>query len=133
MDFMHIFLSFNGRLRRLHFWIGLIILWVVEVVIMAVLIGPAMSAAAAGGGGGSGVLSMIGYLLLAVLIWPALAIQIKRWHDRDKSGWWVLIVLIPLIGPIWMLIECGILDGTPGPNRFGPSPKGATGSATAAT
>jgi uncharacterized membrane protein YhaH (DUF805 family) len=123
MDFMHIFLSFNGRLRRLHFWIGIIILWVVEVVIMSVTVGPAMRAAAMGGGG-VGPLGMIGYLLLLVLAWPALAIQVKRWHDRDKSGWWVLISLIPIIGAIWVLVECGILDGTPGPNRFGPSPKG---------
>ena len=133
MDFMHIFLSFNGRLRRLHFWIGILILWVVEVVIMAVTVGPAISAAAAAGGGGVGPLGIIGYLLLLVLVWPALAIQVKRWHDRDKSGWWVLIAFIPIIGAIWVLIECGILDGTPGPNRFGPSPKGVSGPASIAT
>ena len=126
MDFMHIFLSFNGRLRRLHFWVGLIILWIVEAIIFGVLIGPAVAAAAAGGGGMS-PLGLIGYLLILALLWPALAIQVKRWHDRDKSGWWVLIAFVPLIGAIWVLIECGILDGTPGPNKFGPSPKGVTG------
>src|SRR5580698_2784092 len=128
MDFMHIFLSFNGRLRRLHFWVGIIILWIVEAIIFGVLIGPAIAAAAAGGGGMS-PLGLIGYLLILALIWPALAIQVKRWHDRDKSGWWVLIAFVPLIGAIWVLIECGILDGTPGPNKYGPSPKGITGPA----
>jgi uncharacterized membrane protein YhaH (DUF805 family) len=132
MDFMHMYLSFNGRLRRMHFWIGLIILWVVEVIVMAVLIGPAM-AAAASGGGGPGPLALVGYLLLLLLIWPALALQVKRWHDRDKSGWWVLIAFIPIIGAFWVLIECGFLDGTPGPNRFGPSPKGVSGPAAAST
>jgi uncharacterized membrane protein YhaH (DUF805 family) len=132
MDFMHIFLSFNGRLRRLHFWIGLIILWVVEVVIGAVLIGPAVAAAAQGGGGMS-PLGMIGYLLLLALMWPALAIQVKRWHDRDKSWVWVFIVFIPIVGAFWVLIECGFLDGTPGPNKFGPSPKGVSGPAPIAT
>jgi uncharacterized membrane protein YhaH (DUF805 family) len=132
MDFMHMYLSFNGRLRRMHFWIGLIILWVVEVIVMAVLIGPAM-AAAASGGGGPGPLALVGYLLLLVLIWPALALQVKRWHDRDKSGWWVLIAFIPIIGAFWVLIECGFLDGTPGPNRFGPSPKGVSGPAAVST
>jgi hypothetical protein len=46
-------------------------------------------------------------------------VYIKRFHDRDKSGWWVLIWLIPIIGAIWLLIELGFLKGTPGPNRFG--------------
>ena len=46
-------------------------------------------------------------------------VHIKRFHDRDKSGWWVLIGLIPIIGAIWLLIELGFLKGTPGPNRFG--------------
>jgi uncharacterized membrane protein YhaH (DUF805 family) len=132
MDFMNMFLSFNGRLRRMHFWVGLIILWVIEVIIMAVLIGPAM-AAAASGGGGPGPLALVGYLLVLVLVWPALALQVKRWHDRDKSGWWVLISFVPLIGALWILIECGFLDGTPGPNRFGPSPKGVTGPSPVAT
>jgi uncharacterized membrane protein YhaH (DUF805 family) len=47
----------------------------------------------------------------------------KRWHDRDKSGVWNLIVLLPMFGSLWAFVECGCLDGTPGPNRFGPSPK----------
>ena len=66
------------------------------------------------------------------LVWAALALQIKRWHDRDKS--WVLIFVgMITCGFFWVLIECGILDGTPGPNRFGPSPKGVTGPAPVAT
>lgn len=59
-----------------------------------------------------------------LVAWMKLAVLVKRWHDRDKSGWWVLIVLIPLIGPIWQFVECFFLDGTQGPNKHGPSPKG---------
>jgi uncharacterized membrane protein YhaH (DUF805 family) len=59
-----------------------------------------------------------------VVIWPGLAINIKRWHDRDKSGWWILISLIPFVGPIWALVEVGFLPGTPGPNQYGPDPLG---------
>ncbi len=59
-----------------------------------------------------------------ILAWTHLAVFVKRWHDRDKSGWWMLINLIPVVGQIWTLIECGFLDGTQGPNRHGPSPKG---------
>lgn len=58
-------------------------------------------------------------LLWLAILWPMLAIYAKRWHDRDKSGWWTLITLIPLIGPIWAMIECGFLPGTVGQNRFG--------------
>ena len=51
-------------------------------------------------------------------------IERKRWHDRDKSGWWALLNLIPVIGTLWILIECGFLRGTYGGNRFGPDPLG---------
>jgi uncharacterized membrane protein YhaH (DUF805 family) len=58
-------------------------------------------------------------ILLLITLWPSLALYAKRWHDRGKSGWWSLIMLIPIIGGIWMLIELGFLRGTDGPNRFG--------------
>lgn len=58
-----------------------------------------------------------------VLAWTHLAVFVKRWHDRDKSGWWMLINLIPVIGWFWTLIECGFLEGTIGPNKYGPDPK----------
>jgi uncharacterized membrane protein YhaH (DUF805 family) len=54
-----------------------------------------------------------------LLVWPAVVISIKRWHDRGKSGWWVLVSLIPFIGWLWMLIENGLLRGDAGSNRFG--------------
>jgi uncharacterized membrane protein YhaH (DUF805 family) len=56
-----------------------------------------------------------------IIAWPAIAISIKRWHDRDKAGWWLLILFVPVVG-IWNLIECGFLPGTPAANRFGPDP-----------
>jgi uncharacterized membrane protein YhaH (DUF805 family) len=57
-----------------------------------------------------------------VFAWPSLAIYVKRWHDRGKSGWWVLIVFVPIIGYLWLLIECGFLAGDDGPNEYGPDP-----------
>jgi uncharacterized membrane protein YhaH (DUF805 family) len=62
-------------------------------------------------------------LILFPLMLVGIIVQIKRWHDRDKSGWWVLINFIPCIGHIWTLVECGFLPGTPGDNRFGPDPR----------
>jgi uncharacterized membrane protein YhaH (DUF805 family) len=58
-----------------------------------------------------------------LLLWPTIAVAAKRWHDRDKSAWWLLIVLLPLLGLIWALVELGGLRGTPGPNRFGDVPR----------
>jgi uncharacterized membrane protein YhaH (DUF805 family) len=58
-------------------------------------------------------------LTTALLVWPCAAVGVKRWHDRDKSGWWVLVWLIPLIGWLWTLIGNGALRGSVGPNRFG--------------
>lgn len=57
-----------------------------------------------------------------LLVWPFVAVSAKRWHDRDKSGWWVLVALIPLVGWLWLMIENGFRRGTPGPNRHGPAP-----------
>jgi uncharacterized membrane protein YhaH (DUF805 family) len=54
---------------------------------------------------------------LAVLI-PGLAVAIRRLHDTDKSGWWLLIGLVPLVGII-VLIVFWATEGTPGPNQFG--------------
>ena len=60
-----------------------------------------------------------------LLVWPALAVSVKRWHDRDKSGWWVLLNLVPVIGWLWALVDNGFLRGTDGPNRYGPDPLAA--------
>ena len=61
-------------------------------------------------------------LLLLLLFYVGYPIRVKRWHDRDKSGWWVLIVFIPIIGLCWTVVECGFFKGTEGANRFGPDP-----------
>lgn len=56
------------------------------------------------------------------IFWPSMAVQAKRWHDLDKSALWIFINFIPIIGPIWAMIENGFIPGTPGANRFGPDP-----------
>jgi uncharacterized membrane protein YhaH (DUF805 family) len=50
--------------------------------------------------------------------WVLYAAQAKRLHDFDKSGWWMLVALIPAVGVIWHFFECCFRPGTPGPNRF---------------
>lgn len=86
-----------------------------------------------GPGGDIGVMLMllvIDLVALGLWFWTTLATQVKRWHDRGKGGVWMLVGFIPLIGPIWTLVELMFLDSDPGPNRFGPSPKGGVAAST---
>jgi uncharacterized membrane protein YhaH (DUF805 family) len=111
IDWQYLLFQFDGRINRAKFWWGVGGL-IVGYIILGVVYGLVDSGAI------QGLLALV-YL---AFIWPSLAISIKRWHDRDKSGWWVLIGFIPIIGPIWALIETGFLEGTSGPNQYGPDP-----------
>jgi uncharacterized membrane protein YhaH (DUF805 family) len=123
---MQLLFNFNGRIRRSTYWLAALGAGLAYGVVLGLCI--AIMAM-----GRDGPLGMVGGLLCLVvyvfLIWTGLALQIKRWHDRDKSWTWIFIAFIPFVGAIWSLVECGFLDGTPGPNKYGPSPKGLTGAA----
>jgi uncharacterized membrane protein YhaH (DUF805 family) len=62
------------------------------------------------------------WIVELLLIYPALAVSAKRWQDRGRSPLWVLVVLIPVFGWLWVLIDNGFVRGTIGPNRYGPEP-----------
>ena len=124
---LQLLFSFEGRLNRAKWWLINIATSVVYgVVVGAVTGGAAMSSDAEAA---LSAVGMIGGLVLLVVsiayIWIALAVAAKRWHDRGKSAWWILIVFVPVIGNLWYLIECGFLRGTAGANRFGADPLGA--------
>jgi uncharacterized membrane protein YhaH (DUF805 family) len=72
---------------------------------------------------GIGLLS--GLFVLATLI-PTIAVLVRRLHDTDRSGWWALLNLVPLVGGLVLLVFT-VLDSQPGANRFGPNPKGVLG------
>ena len=107
MDILQIMFSFRGRINRKIFWLATIALAI------GFAIADLMTASANDSTVG------IGLIVILVLLWPSLAVQTKRWHDRDKSGWWNLICFVPLIGSVWALIELGFLAGTPGENCYG--------------
>ncbi len=144
MTLMQKLFSFEGRLRRRDYWLLGLAMGVVEYILMKILVlaglgghadiitssDPTVRAAAAMSA--LGPMMRVYGIIWILFIWPGLAIAVKRCHDRDKSGWWLLIGLIPLIGGIWLLIDIGFLDGTPGANKFGPSPKGIGGTDPAA-
>ena len=118
MDWKYLLTSFEGRINRAKFWAGVGVLFAVSVLANLIDL---MLGIRIGGDQGIGILGLI---VAVASIYLGLALYAKRWHDRDKSGWWSLIILVPIIGPIWLLVECGILEGTKGPNRFGPDPLG---------
>jgi uncharacterized membrane protein YhaH (DUF805 family) len=105
MDWQQLFTSFDGRISRQPFWLGTLVLFGVNIVASLVF------------GGG-----MLGAVVGLVLLYPSVAVTVKRWHDRGKSGWWTLLWLLPVIGWIWVLVECGFLEGTSGSNEYGPDP-----------
>ena len=117
MTIGQILFSFEGRIGRGTWWAATIGVMVVNVVLQGIMAG-----VASGSSGGEGFAAILILLLLVPLIWISLAVSVKRWHDRGKSGWMVLVGLIPLIGAIWQLVECGILRGTVGSNEYGDDP-----------
>lgn len=108
--------AFDGRARRTEYWMFTLFNVIASVVLMIVdnLLGTVSST-------GLGLLG--GLYTLAILV-PAIAVTLRRLHDTDRSGWWVLIGLVPFIGGI-VLIVFMVMDSTPGSNKYGPNPKGA--------
>lgn len=109
--------DFNGRARRAEYWLFQLGIW----ILLAVLAGPMD---AVGEETTMGILLTLVFGLGALaLVVPSLAVSVRRLHDINRSGWWVLINILPVLGTV-ILIVLFVLDGTPGPNRFGPDPKG---------
>ena len=102
--------GFSGRARRSEYW------W---FYLFAVLV----YAVAAGIDAVIGVTAVIIIATLGLII-PTLAVTVRRLHDTSRSGWWILIGFVPLIGAI-VLFVFEVLDSTPGTNEYGPSPKEA--------
>jgi len=113
--------DFSGRSRRKEYW-----MFVLGIIIAAIVLGIIESVLGLSGmvGGVYGPLTVI--FMLAIIV-PSIAVQVRRFHDQDKSGWFVLISLIPFVGGIIVLVFM-CLEGTKGPNRFGPDPKDPAGS-----
>ncbi len=115
MDWKHLFTSLQGRINRAKFWAGVGVMFAGAIIAGALdnVLGLTIGDLPYG----------VIYIIYSIaLIWPAITLYAKRWHDRDKSGWWTLIAFVPFIGAIWLIVELGILRGTQGDNRFGPDP-----------
>jgi uncharacterized membrane protein YhaH (DUF805 family) len=104
--------DFSGRARRTEYWLFVLFNMVIAVllsVIDYVLSSP----------------GIIGLLFALAILLPSIAVGVRRLHDTDRSGWWLLIAFVPLIGGIVLLVFF-VLDSTPGDNKYGANPKAAT-------
>jgi uncharacterized membrane protein YhaH (DUF805 family) len=122
--------EFTGRSRRMEYWSYMLFWWVITIIM--VLIG-----SAAGGDPENWGKTPVGTITMGIFtIWvlasiiPNLALQVRRWHDLDQSGWFVLLfgvlgaipilgILVSLANVIWFF-----MPGTMGSNKYGPDPKG---------
>ena len=99
--------SFKGRIGRETFWLTMSGLAVINVLFGIALPPDGLAIFA---------------LVFPVLLAAGLATHAKRWHDRGKSGWMILINLIPLVGLLWSFVELGFFEGDIGPNKYGEDP-----------
>jgi uncharacterized membrane protein YhaH (DUF805 family) len=110
--------DFSGRARRKEYWMFALfnVIFIITAMILDNVLGLTIGELPYG----------VFYFLysLAVLI-PGLAVYVRRLHDIGKSGWMILIALIPLIGPIWLLVLT-LTDSNHGENQYGPNPKEVT-------
>lgn len=113
MHLVKLFTSFDGRTGRQSYWVGSLTLLVIGS--FAALLDYSLGTTE----GDYGIISVV---TSVGILYSSLALSTKRWHDRDKSGWWTLILLVPVIGSLWMSLELGFIRGIRADNRFGPNP-----------
>jgi uncharacterized membrane protein YhaH (DUF805 family) len=118
---------FDGRARRTEYWMFtlfnlLVYMGLGTLAVIAVLL--------IGHGGDKGVAVMLIFtpiwLYAIAVIIPGLAVSVRRLHDTGRSGWFVLVAFIPFVGGIILLVFM-CMDSQPGPNLYGPNPKGIEG------
>lgn len=110
------YVDFSGRARRKEYWMFSLFTVIISIFLSVIDVSFGMTF---GSDDSYGFLSAL-YAVATFL--PGLGVTVRRLHDTDRSGWWSLIIFIPLIGIIVLLIFM-CLDSTPHENRFGPWPK----------
>ena len=116
-DVLSNYATFTGRARRSEYW-WWVLFMVLGSLVFGILDGALFGRSMMGHMNGNGPLSSVFTLLMLL---PGIAVGVRRLHDTDRSGWWLLLALVPLIGTI-VLIWWFCTRGTAGPNRFGADP-----------
>ncbi len=109
--------EFSGRSGRKEYWMFTL----GQVLIFAAWVVLAIAAYKTSGSDTTDYMVIVLGLIAAVMVIPTLAVQVRRFHDQDRSGWYCLLNLVPYLGPM-LLFGCMALKGTPGENRFGRNP-----------
>ncbi|MET9856424.1 DUF805 domain-containing protein [Streptomyces sp. NPDC006450] len=109
IDVLKKYVVFSGRARRQEYW--MFFLFNLAALIIVAILDSVI---------GTSPLLYALYALATFL--PNLGLTVRRLHDSGKSGWWILVALIPLVGGIWLLVLLAT-EGQPNPNEYGPSPK----------
>jgi uncharacterized membrane protein YhaH (DUF805 family) len=151
MDFGYLYTSFEGRINRKPYWIGLIVLVIVMMVIIFgasfLLIGSIVEP--------TFQTRLVTFVLQLLFLYPSTALMVKRLHDRNRPSYWAAFILVPMVlksltdlmgmtgdplnqnaldyllniivfaVSIWFFVELGCLRGTVGTNQYGPDPIGA--------
>lgn len=120
--------EFGGRSRRKEYWLFMLAV-VIFYFVFSFLIGLLFGAGAAADGqavntglmGGGLLVTGLFVLVVLALLVPSIAVQVRRFHDQEKSGLLVLLNFVPIVGGIIVLVFM-CLPGTVGPNRYGPDP-----------
>jgi uncharacterized membrane protein YhaH (DUF805 family) len=111
------YVGFSGRARRSEYWYFALFNFIVSIITRVI-------------DGAAGVYPVITGLVSLALLLPGIAVGIRRLHDTGRSGWWLLLALIPIIGAIILIVWfCG--DSQPD-NEYGPNPKSVAPAAPAA-
>ena len=116
------YVDFSGRARRSEYWF--FVLFYVIVRFVANIIDSIIGTRGFAGGNG-----LLGVLVGLALLLPGLSVGVRRLHDTGRSGWWILIALVPFIGAIVLLVFA--LQPSEGPNRFGERPDTGQGTSAA--
>jgi uncharacterized membrane protein YhaH (DUF805 family) len=103
--------EFSGRSRRKEYWMYSLFVGIIYVVLMLLAVATKQSA----------VFILVAIFWLGILV-PSLAVGVRRLHDTGRSGWWLLFGIVPIAGPITLLVF-SVMDSQPGANQYGPNPK----------
>ncbi len=120
----YVWFSFRGRISRSTYWLKYFLPWMGLYIALSFISAFAGMGAvgAAGAEADLAAATTAGFIVMIVSLvglWPSLAAAVKRCHDRGRSGWFLLLAMIPLIN-LWVLVEVYFLRGTVGENKYGP-------------
>ncbi|MEV7611871.1 DUF805 domain-containing protein [Streptomyces sp. NPDC089799] len=112
LDVLKKYVLFTGRARRQEYWIFTLFSTIASVILMVIDFA-------------LGIYPLLTALYILATLLPSLGVSVRRLHDTGKSGWFILLGLIPFVGGIIMLIFMAT-EGEAQPNAYGPNPKAAT-------